>query len=230
MSLQKTLKRVVKLKKREYPSLLRKIHKKHNISKRTLFYVKEYCSDDSVMNVIIKESLNILILASFISAIGGFGLESLKTTFIEILPLIILFPVLNGSIGNFGIVFASKYSTMIHEGRNKTHPFKSKEIKELVVKLVIIGILTAVLASIFSLVFASLRGFEVVPQVTSKIFLITFIDLTFVPLLIFIISAKAGSYVYKKKEDPNNFLIPISTSAADLLNIAALAILVLIFF
>jgi len=54
--------------------------------------------------------------------------------------------------------------------------------------------------------------------------------LTFVPLLIFIISAKAGSYVYKKKEDPNNFLIPISTSAADLLNIAALAILVLIFF
>ena len=94
----------------------------------------------------------------------------------------------------------------------------------------VIGVFTALIASIFSLVFAGLKGFATTPSITSKIILIAIIDILLVSLVLFLISVFVGNYVYKKREDPNNFLIPISTSAADFLNILILVGLIILFF
>ena len=63
-----------------------------------------------------------------------------------------------------------------------------------------------------------------------KIFLIAIIDVIFIVTLLFFISISAGLYFYKKKEDPNNFLIPITTSVADFGNMLMLSVLVFLFF
>lgn len=230
MSLKHKLIKLSKVKKSTYHPLIRHVHKKHNISKRTLFYVKEYCTKSNVSSVIIRESIIVLILASIISSFGGFGLEKWKDHFIILLPMLILFPVLNSMIGNYGIIFSSKYSTMLHEGKIEKHIFKSKELMRLFYHMVIIGIFTAILASIFALVFASLRNFNTTPDVTLKILFITIVDSVLMISLLFFLSIFFGNYIYKKKEDPNNFLIPILTSVADFFNIVILIILVLLFF
>lgn len=230
MSLNHKLKKLMNVKKRELHPLIKHVHKKHNISKKTLFYVKEYCSNKNVTSVIIRESIKVLILASIISAIGGFRLESLKDKFVLVLPILILFPVLNGMIGNYSIIFSSRYSTMIHEGKIVDNPFKCKELRKLLYHLMIIGVFTAFLAGIFSLVFAGLKGFDTSIDSTFKVLLITMIDAILVSTVLFLVLSYIGRYIYKKKEDPNNFLIPISTSIADLLNIVTLAALTNLFF
>ena len=230
MSLKHKLMKLSKVKKSVYHPLIKHVHKKHNISKRTLFYVKEYCTKSNVSSVIIRESLIVLIFASIISSLGGFGLEKWKDQFILLLPILILFPVLNSMIGNYGIIFSSKYSTMLHEGKIEKHIFRSKELMRLFYHMIIIGIFTAVLASIFALVFASLRNFNTTPDITLKILFITIVDSMLMISLLFFLSIFFGNYIYKKKEDPNNFLIPIITSVADFFSIIILIVLVLLFF
>src|SRR3989338_5827245 len=97
------------IKKKKNTSLIHKIHKKHKISKKTLFYVKEY-GHHNVVNTIIKESIKILLLASIISSVGGLALEHIKTVFISIMPLIILMPTLNDMIGDYGTIISSRFS------------------------------------------------------------------------------------------------------------------------
>lgn len=48
--------------------------------------------------------------------------------------------------------------------------------------------------------------------------------------VIFAVSIIGGLAIYRKREDPNNFLIPIATSVADLLNLVIFAFLVGMFF
>jgi len=230
MKLHHKLKKLRKVERKKLHPLIRHVHRKHGISRKTLFYVKEYCADRNVIYVIIKESLYILIITSLISAVGGFGLENLKDKFIVVLPLLIMFPVLNSLIGNYGIIFCSRYSAMMHEGRIQTHPLRCKEVQKLLFHLAIIGIFTAILAAIFSLVFASLRGYTLTPDITSKIILIAVINTIVVSSILVFLSIVVGNYIYRKKEDPNNFLIPVTTSAADLLNIGLLLLFVHLLF
>src|SRR3989344_7341928 len=95
----KHLHKLRKYKRKERCRLFYKIHKKHGISKRTLFYVKEYGEQTNATKTIIKASIKILLLATIISSIGGFALENIKTAFISIVPLVILLPALNDMIG-----------------------------------------------------------------------------------------------------------------------------------
>ncbi|MFH1294798.1 MAG: hypothetical protein ABIH90_02555, partial [Candidatus Aenigmatarchaeota archaeon] len=71
MIVNKHLEHIRRLKRKQYHPIIHTVHKTHKISKRTLFYIKEYGSDANVPRVIIRESLRILILASIISSVGG---------------------------------------------------------------------------------------------------------------------------------------------------------------
>jgi len=48
--------------------------------------------------------------------------------------------------------------------------------------------------------------------------------------ILFLTSITAGLYFYRKGEDPNNFLIPITTSIADFGNMIVLTVLVILVF
>jgi cation transporter-like permease len=64
----------------------------------------------------------------------------------------------------------------------------------------------------------------------AAIFAIAIVDVVAVVSILFVVAVVAGIHFYKKGEDPNNFLIPITTSIADFGNMLLLAALVMMFF
>lgn len=224
------LERLRKKERRKHHILTHKIHKKYNISKKTLFYVKEYGPHTNVSGTIIKESVKILLFASIISSFGGLALEHIKLVFISIIPLLILLPALNDMIGDYGSIVSSRFSAMLHEGKIKKRWWKNKEVNELFVQVFIISISTAIISSAVALIVSIWSNYEVNIKIASKILFITIFDVGIIVSILFAISIFAGLHFYKKKEDPNNFLIPIVTSVADFGNMIILAGLVLLFF
>ena len=236
-------KRIVKLRRKPHHPLVHRIHKKHHISYKTLLYMKEYGPKSHVAHLIIRESLKILILASILSSIGGFGLQSIQSKLFTILPLIILLPALNDMIGDFGVIVSSKFTTMLYLGkirgasggnRSKTYftPvwLKNENLHKLFFTILCIAIISSVYMSVLSLAISYLKGFQITLELILKIMQISLISVILLVSLIFSISISFGLWIYRKKEDPNNFLIPIATSIGDLGSMALFSLLVFLLF
>ncbi len=229
--LPKPLNQLTKIERHRHHPLLHHLHKKHGISRKTLLYVKEYGPHSHIASVIIKESLKVLLLASLISSFGGFALENIKHAFIAILPLVVLLPALNGMIGGYGTICSSRFSTLLLEGRVKKRWWQTPELKGLFVQIAVVSMITAALSAVIAMiipVFTS--GYDLALGNAVKIFVITIVDVAVLVSLLFFTSIYAGLRIYRKKEDPNNFLIPITTSIADFGNMIVLALLVMLFF
>lgn len=228
--LRQHLEKLRKVERKKHHPLLHKIHKKHRISRKTLFYVKEYGPHTHVPRTIIRESIKILLLASIISSFGGLALEQIKLLFVSIIPLIVLLPALNDMIGDYGTIVSAKFSTMLHEGEAMGEVWKNKELKKLFVQIFIISMITAVFSSAVALAISWFSGYSLGSLVAAKIFIVTVVDVALLVSILFSVSVAAGIYFYNKGEDPNNFLIPITTSVADLGNMLILAALVIMLF
>jgi len=213
-----------------YHPLVHKIHRKHKISRKTLFYIKEYGPHTNVSKTIIKESIKILLFASIISSFGGLALEYVKEIFLSFTPLIILLPVLNDMIGDYGTIVSSRFSTMLHEGKIRKKLLQNLELRRLILQISIISIATTILSVIISLFISGLPDYSYIAKISFKIFLIAIIDTLLLLVILFLIAISFGLYFYRKGEDPNNFLIPLSTSVADFGNMIILSILVILFF
>ena len=218
------------IKKERYHPLLHRIHKKHNISRKTLFYIKEYGPHRHAARVIIKESIGILLLASIISSLGGLALENIKTLFISITPFIILLPVLNDMIGDYGTIISSKFSAMLHEGKIKGNWKLNTELRNLFGQVLVISFITTIISFIISLAISGFSDYALTAAVALKVLLTVMIDVALLLGIIFLISVAAGLYFFRKQEDPNNFLIPIITSVADFGNTIVLSILIVLLF
>lgn len=226
----KHLKILTNIKRKKYHPLIHKIHKEHKISKKTLFYIKEYGPHSNVPKTIIRESIKIIILASLISLFGGFAIEKIRGIFISIIPFVIMLPALNGLIGGFGAIVSSKVSTRLHEGSLRRSWWKQESIIKLYYQILIIGFIISVVVSLLSLGISSFYNGVIVRNVAVKVFFISIVDVLMLVSITFLLAVISGLYVYKKKEDPNNFLIPISTSVADFANMILLALLIVLFF
>lgn len=230
VSVKKHLEKLRKIERERHHPLIHKIHTEHKISKKTLLYVKEYGPHSNVPKTIIRESLKILLFTSLISSFGGLALEQIKVIFLSIFPLIVLLPALNDMIGDYGIIVSSRFSTLLHTGKIRGRWYKNNEVKKLFAQVFIVAILTALISSSIALSVSALSDHRINFEIASKIFLISIIDIVLIVSALFFLVISAGVYFYRKKEDPNNFLIPITTSVADFGNMLLLAFLTLILF
>lgn len=228
--IRKHLEILRKIQRKKHHHLIHKLHKKYKISKRTLLYVKEYGPHTNVPKTIIKESIKILFLASIISSFGGFAIENIKEVFVVIIPLIILLPILNGMIGNYGTIISSRFSTLLHEGKAGKGIKGNKELTTLFAQVMTIALIFVVIATAIALTISFFIEGQMNSDVIYKIFFISLIDVLVLITILFFVAIAAGRYFFKKKEDPDNFLIPITTSIADLGNMIILVLLVLLFF
>ena len=228
--LRKALEKLRKIKRESYHHLIHKLHRKHKLHKKTLFYIKEYGKHSNVPKTIIKESIKILLIASIVSSLGGLALEHIKNNLIAIVPLIILLPALNDMIGDYGSIVSGKFSTMLWKGEVKNDVFKTLKLKKLFFQIIIIGLMTAILSSILALFSAHFINSNINSIVILKIFFIVILDTLILVSLLFFTAVFAGLYYFRKKEDPNNFLIPITTAIADFGNMIVLTLLVLLIF
>jgi len=214
----------------EYPHLAEHAKKKHPISHKTIFYMKEYGPHSHIISTIVLQSLKVLLFAVLISSFGGLALERVKETVLSILPFVILLPALNDMAGDFGSVVASRFSAMLYEGKIVGKWMNNKELNTLLFQLIVVGVVVSMLAAIGAVIISQLHGIAISPQDALKVVGITIIDIVVLVMLIFLASIIAGIYFFKRQEDPNNFLIPIVTSIADVANIFVLCALVLFFF
>lgn len=230
MILQKKLQKLRKLSREKHHPLIHHIHKKHKISKKTLFYVKEYGPHANVPKTIIRESLKIVLMAAIVSSFGGVALEFIKPVFVSVIPIIILTPILNDMIGNYCTIISSRFSTLLHEKKIDKKWWLNSELKKLFYQIFIISFIMSIVSTTIAEVIATLSNYPQNALLVSKVFLISLVDVLFLVSFLFFVSIFAGLYYFKKKEDPNNFLIPITTSVADLGNMVIITILVLLFF
>ncbi|MBI4896518.1 MAG: magnesium transporter [Candidatus Aenigmarchaeota archaeon] len=227
---QRQLKQLQRVRRHHYHPLIHKLHKKHRISHKTLFYIKEYGPKTHVAGTIIRESVKILLLASIISSLGGLSIEHIKTAFLSIMPLVILMPALNDMIGDFGSIVSSRFSTMLYEGKVSGSLFKNQELRTLFLQISILALSMAVLGVCVAVGVSLFSHAAVDALMAVKILLVTILDVVILISIIFAVSIIAGIYFFQKGEDPNNFLIPITTSIADFGNLLLLAVLVVLFF
>lgn len=229
-TLRHKLEKLRKIKRHKYHPIIHKIKHEHGLSHKTLLYVKEYGPHSNVPKTIVRESIKILLLASILSSLGGLALENIKTVFVSIVPIIILMPTLNNLIGDFGIIISSRFITFLYQDKLKGKWYKNSGVKKLFAQVLIIALLTGILSFAASLVISFFSGYEFDYSVAFKILGLSLADIIIMVSVLFLISITAGIYFYKKKEDPANFLIPITTSMADFGNMVILAILITLFF
>ena len=232
MKVKKLSKRIAKkiegFERKLHSPELHRIHKKHKISRKTLFYMKEYGKRSHVASVIIKESIKILLLTSIISSVGGIGLQSIQSKLFAILPLLILLPALNDMIGDYGTIVSSKFTTMLYTGEVGKKWWLDESVHKLFVTIFTVAFISSLYIGIFSLVIAYLKGFALSYAIIIKIIGISVIATFLLVGIIFFISTTLGYHIFKKKEDPNNFLIPITTSVADFGSMLIFATLVVL--
>ena len=149
---------------------------------------------------------------------------------LQLIPLVILLPTLNDMIGNYGCIFSSRFSTLLHEGKISKKWWSNLELRKMFWQIVIISLTTATLSSIVALVVSRLTGYHFDFLLAFKVFFVAVADVFFLVNILFFVAIFAGLYFYHKKEDPNNFLIPITTSIADFGNMLLLTILIKLIF
>jgi len=179
---------------------------------------------------ILKESLGVLILASILSSVGGIGLETIQEKIFSILPLLIILPALNGMVGNFGIIFSSRYTTLLYQKKLGKTKFMNKALKKHFFLLLLISIICAFYISTLSFVVSFIKGFTVDPFIYLKVLIVTIISAIILVFIVSAITVIAGNYSVKKKEDPDNILVPLTTSIADLGSMIIFSLLVFLFF
>lgn len=210
--------------------IIHHVRRKYRISRRTIFYLKEYGPKSHVSHVIIKESIRILILASILSSIGGIGLQSIEAKLMVILPLLVMLPALNDMIGDFGTIVSSRFATMLYLGRVERKDWWRSPILHRLFHIIIgVAVIAAIYVATIATWVALSRGFAVSALVFAKVVQLTLVTTLALVGVIFFLAIVGGLYIFSRREDPNNFLIPMTTSVADLgsmLVLTAMAMLV----
>ncbi len=171
------------------------------------------------MNKIIKESISILIITSIISSTGGAGLNEIKERLVKNAPLLIIIPALNDLVGDLGIITSSRFTTMLFLGTISNKWWKSKELWKLFKTLIIVSIILSFYISFLSVIIGKQ------PQSLIKILIISLTSVIVLNIIIFAISIIGGLIIYKKGHNPDNYLIPITTSISDLSMMITITIL-----
>ncbi len=182
--------------------------------------------DLKLVKRILKESLRVLILASIVSSIGGIGFEAMKLKLVFLMPLLIMLPALNDMIGDFGIIVASKFSTLVRKKKISGTWWRSHALGEQFRIISSIALFAAFYLSVASLAIAHYRGALIDSIEALKIIAIGFMLVAVLVITIFVIAVVGGLWVYKRGGDTNTFLIPLTTSVADLASLLLFAVLV----
>ncbi len=176
---------------------------------------------------IFTESIGILMFAALLSSLGGFGLQSVQQSLFLLLPLLILMPALNDMTGDYGGIVASRFTTLLYTKRIREREWwKSHLLHRLLGEVLIIGTFSAIYITVLASIIAAFNGFPMQWDVFQRILLIAVTTTWLLVLVLFVVCVLGGFYVYKKKHDPDNYLIPIATGLADLGSMAVLTVLV----
>jgi len=223
-------KRIMKIPRHKHHEILHHIHKKHRLSKRTLFYMKEYGPRSHLVSEIVKDSMPVLLLSVLLTSFAGLALRSVLDKLLFLVPLLIMIPALNDMIGDMGSVIASKFTTGLFLGKVKGDPWRSSFVKNLFNAKIKVALASAIYLSLLALFFSSVKGFNLDAIFAAKIILLGIVSAVIIVSILFSVAVVIGVKIFKRGEDPNNFLIPISTSIADVVTLLVVSLFAILLF
>lgn len=167
------------------------------------------------MKKILKESLPILTVLMIVEIFGGQILNSQLERFI-MLPILLMFiPIINGVCGNIGSILGARVSSGLHVGYI-TPDFRGKELRENIIGVLILAMLT--FCFIGCLVYVISASFKLVFIIIGAGLLVTF--------GVICLCIPTAMISFRKGVDPDNVVIPILTTGADVLGICCLLLMV----
>ncbi|MFW5903890.1 MAG: magnesium transporter [Candidatus Saliniplasma sp.] len=171
---------------------------------------------------IFKESVGVLILMAFIGILGGQVLHSIEEVLLQFPIFLFLVPLMNGLGGNLGCILASRVSSGFHSGYIDPDIFDNELNENMLVTLmmgfILFTSLALTVAATSSLLPLGPTAFNLILIIFGSGMIITF-GTMFITITISLIS-------YKKRLDPDNIVIPILTTLADLLSIISIFFMV----
>lgn len=144
--------------------------------------------------------------ASALSLLGGIGLEAVATRILPLVPLLIAIPGLNDLVGDYASIIAAH-----HGGPNETKKTK-KELFKAIFRVVGINVGFLIL---MSLVLASLRGYFLEPVFIAKFVLFIAGAVVLMIFMMFAVASFLEIALKNRRINPDELLIPITTSLAD---------------
>lgn len=176
---------------------------------------------------IFKESIVIVLFSSFIGLITGSVLTFSDEIIYSIPIILLMLPSLNSLIGDISTVLISRLTTHLFIGSIPPKIQFSERLKEDFIALLITIGLSLLFLIILGHGIALITEIKIVEPIA--IILIIIIAIFFLFILLFFLLFTCAVYLFKRGKDPNNLLIPLTTSLADLLTPLILIILIQIF-
>ncbi len=176
---------------------------------------------------IFKESFIVVIISSIIGIFSGTFLSENDEVLYSFPIILLLLPSLNSLIGDISTILTSRLTSHLYIG---TIPPKIKKSKKLIQDFY--GLIITLILSIIALIIIGysvgiITGIEIV----NPFLIISLIIITILILfgIMFIFLFLSSVLLFKQGKDPNNYLIPITTSLLDFLTPLLLILLLQIF-
>ncbi len=160
-------------------------------------------------------------LASSISLIGGIGLEHVSDRVLPLVPLIIAIPGLNDLVGDYASIIAA------HAG----DPSEGRRTKRALAKAIfkVIGVNIAAIIAL-SIGGAALRGFDFNATFVWRFIAFVAGSAILTVLFMFAVANVLDVVLKKRRINPDELLIPVITSIADIVMLLLVTLAVLTIF
>ncbi|MFX0059279.1 MAG: magnesium transporter [Candidatus Hodarchaeota archaeon] len=176
---------------------------------------------------IFKESIIIVIISSILGLISGTLLSSSEEVLYTFPIILLVLPSLNSLIGDISTVLISRLTSHLYIGTLSPKIQKSDRLKEDFYGLLITILLSLAALITLGYIVGMITGIAIVnPFLIIGILILTILLLFFILFTFLFIST---IFIFKRGKDPNNFLIPFVTSAADFLTPLFIIIFIYIF-
>jgi len=176
---------------------------------------------------IFKESLVVVMISSIMGLFTGTFLSFNNQILYSFPVILLILPSLNSLIGNIATVLISRLSSHLYIGN-----LSPKIQKSPVLKNDFYGLLITILLSLVALIIIGYAvGLATGIQIINPLLIITVIMLAILILFgsIFIFLFTSSIFLFRKGKDPNNYLIPLTTSLLDFLTPLLLIVLIYLF-
>jgi len=168
-------------------------------------------------NRIVKESLPVLILSGIITIGAGLVLNSSEKMITAFPGIIIMMPAFINMVGGLMSVLASRLSSALHLGMIHPKLHKTKTLDRNIIAMIIISLISFTFLGIIGSILLTVLGL-----VNTNMVLFTFMVLVaglLTTMILMAFTIVLSYYLFKKGDDPDNWVIPILTSVSDLIGV-----------
>ncbi|MBU0530353.1 MAG: magnesium transporter [Candidatus Aenigmatarchaeota archaeon] len=173
---------------------------------------------------IIKESVPVLILSALIAIGAGLVLSSSEHLISAIPGIIIMIPAFINMNGSLMSVLASRLSSALHMGLIHPKLHRTKTLDRNIISVVIISLVSFLFLGFTGGFLMMLLGLGTINLFFMGIMILVAGMITTTILIFFTVIM--SYYLFKKGDDPDNWVIPILTSGSDFIGIILLLLFV----